>query len=460
MTTFRPFRIWLAAAVILAAGCDHLLDVEPETAIDSELAIQTPADAENALVGAYNRMKQNTVYANYQNMIGELVAHSEELIFSGTFDGLNQIYNKVQVPSNEFVTRMYLDAYQAIDAANVVIARAPDVIADAAERDRVVGEARFLRGIVYLYLVRFFAPPWNSGDPSQRPGLALELEPTTAVTEELFRPRSSLADTYGQILADLQYAEGVLPATPHRRGRATTFAASAFLSQVYLAQGRFAEAAEAANRVIEEGPYQLTATYAGAFNNSDDSSEDVFAIQQTPTSTAGGNITFYASLPGDLGRGDMDITQAHLDLYEAGDDRLDLFYAGTGRKAGIPRTGKWVEQYTSVPIIRLAEMYLTRAEANHRTGGAVGPNTPLEDVNIIRDRVGLLPLATVTLEAILRERHLELAWEGHTLLDLKRTGRSVTHLGTEFTHDHPRLVLPIPQRELDVNPNLQQNAGY
>lgn len=445
--------------VILLSGCESTLDVEPSVSIDSEVALQGPDDVENALVGAYSLVKRNTVYAHYNNMVGELLANSEELIFTGTFQDFLDMFNKAQVPSNVFSTAMWLDAYEAINSANVVITNI-DLIEAGTERDRILGEARFIRGITYLYLARYFAPPWNSGDPSALLGLPLRLQPTSRVSEELFLSRSSLADTYGQIIDDLESAVSLLPETPADRGRATTYAATAFLSEVYLEQTRYQEAGQAANRVITESPHTLVESYSAAFNNATDSSEDIFAIQQTATDPAGGCLAFYASLPGNIGRADMDISDAHLALYEDGDDRLALFYPGTGLFPGIIRTGKWKSQFTSVPIIRLSEMYLTRAEANFRTGGGIGPNTPLQDVNVIRERASLAPLTSVTLDDILFERHLELAWEGHSLRDLKRTEGSVTRFGTVFAFDDPHLVLPIPQREIDIHAELQQNPGY
>jgi starch-binding outer membrane protein, SusD/RagB family len=111
--------------------------------------------------------------------------------------------------------------------------------------------------------------------------------------------------------------------------------------------------------------------------------------------------------------------------------------------------------------MRLAEMYLTRAEANFRLSSAVG-DTPLNDINRIRTRAGLANRVTLTLDDILRERQLELAFEGHYLHDLKRTRRSTA--GSNNSNgpawNSPLLIFPIPQRELDVNVNLTQNDGY
>jgi hypothetical protein len=106
-------------------------------------------------------------------------------------------------------------------------------------------------------------------------------------------------------------------------------------------------------------------------------------------------------------------------------------------------------------------MYLTRAEANFREGTAIGA-APLADINLIRARVNLPAKTTLTLNDILLERRLELAHEGHIIHDVKRVRGSINdNTGSDvFPFDSPRMVFPIPQREMDANPNLIQNAGY
>lgn len=105
-------------------------------------------------------------------------------------------------------------------------------------------------------------------------------------------------------------------------------------------------------------------------------------------------------------------------------------------------------------------MFLTRAEANFENGSEIGA-PPVDDINVIRNRAGLDDLPAVDQDDIRRERRLELAWEGHRLHDLRRWQESL-YEGTEdeISYNSPRLVLPIPQREIDVNENLEQNPGY
>jgi hypothetical protein len=143
----------------------------------------------------------------------------------------------------------------------------------------------------------------------------------------------------------------------------------------------------------------------------------------------------------------------HIALYEAGDARK-TFFSNSG---GSDYTSKHNSRFANVRVIRLAEMYLIRAEANFRLGTTVG-DSPLNDVNRIRTRAGLpaLTAGELTLARILRERKLELAFEGQALHDIKRLQGTVGGL----PWNSPKLVFPIPEREIIANPNLTQNEGY
>jgi len=198
-----------------------------------------------------------------------------------------------------------------------------------------------------------------------------------------------------------------------------------------------------------------------AFNNAGNSSEDIFAIQQTSQSNSGttdfGITTFYSSDP--VGRGELQVTPAHLAKYEAADERGEFFYDGESISGATGKmTSKWRDLYKTIPVIRLSEMYLTRAEANFRKGGApVGPNSPLADVNIIRNRAGLGALGSIaSANVIVLERYRELAFEGDRYFTVKRLQLSANGHPYNFS----RLILPVPQREIDLGNALPQNTGY
>jgi len=234
---------------------------------------------------------------------------------------------------------------------------------------------------------------------------------------------------------------------------ASSGAANALLARVYLQKGDYANARDAANTVIGSDIYALKTTYAGVFNNDNNSSEDIFATQITSQDYMSSMTEFFSTQDFGGRDGDIEILDGHLNLYSAGDKRLDLFFNGNGSI----ECGKWNNKYGVVNLIRLAEMYLIRAECNIRLSTNIGA-TPLDDYNVIHTRAGLDPVLTVTLDDILLERRLELAFEGFKIHDIRRLHQNFS----TYSWNDPKLLFPIPSRELDANPNLkpQQNPGY
>ena len=227
---------------------------------------------------------------------------------------------------------------------------------------------------------------------------------------------------------------------------------------MYLQQGRFAEAAAAANRVIQSGNFGLNSSYADNFavtsgGLSPNTQEDIFAIQYSAQSGLNALNTFYSVSQ----RGDVEIQDQYTNRFDPADDRLSVYDVANGPPTYILKSEG---QYGNINLIRLDEMLLTRAEGNFRAGTAVGA-TPLADVNTVRDRAGLPALAAVTKNDILEERRLELGSEGFRLGDLKRNQEStIDDAGTVIPWNSPRLVFPIPLREINANPSLTQNPGY
>ncbi|WP_439881784.1 RagB/SusD family nutrient uptake outer membrane protein [Pontibacter sp. MBLB2868] len=448
------------SALTLFASCDSKLDIDPEQSIGSDVALSTPKGLQTALIGAYERLQGGQLYGTNINLLSELLAASgQELQWSGTFLGYRQVFSKNMVADNSEATRTWIRAYDAINVANNVIANV-GVVEDEAERDRILGEALFIRGIVYFDLVRFYAQPWSAGNVDSNLGVPLVLEPTTSITDEANVSRATVGAVYAQVIDDLTRAKTLLPES--NGTRADTYAASAFLARVYLSQADpnndadedYDKAGAEADRVISSGEFSLIENYENVFNNSSDNQEYVFAIQQNTQSNAGssndGLATFYANLNG-IGRGDVDIIPGFVaNTYSATDERTEIYYVD---EDGILRNGKYTDPFANIPVIRLAEMYLIRAEAAFRNGNVI---QALADINKIRSRADLTPLLAVTLNDILLERKRELAFEGNALHEAKRLQRTVGAL----PYNSPKLVLPIPQRERDVNPNLEQNPGY
>lgn len=448
MRFLNKIILTVLAIGLFVANCDSLLDTEPAQSIDGSIALETEANVLTVLNGAYDGFSDDDMFGGEYQMEADLMSTDDvlpEIEWAGSFAAPRQIFDKTILVNNGQVSQTWTESYDAINRANNVLS-ALDVIEDAATRTRVEAEAKFIRGVSYFYLVQFYAKPFSDGNAATNPGVPLVLTPTTGIDESSKVSRNTVAEVYAQVISDLTDAEAGLPAS--NGGYATSHAAAAFLSRVYLQQGDYANARDAANRVIGSGAFSLTATYVGAFNNQSNSTEDVFAIQIDAQDGAHSLNTFFAH-PDFGGRGDIFITPAHLASYEAGDERIDAMNADS------TVTKKWDDFTANIPVIRLAELYLTRAEANARLTTVVG-DTPLNDLNTIRTRVGL-PLALVAdVNAILAERRLELAFEGQWLHDLKRTQSSIGSI----PFDADRIVWPIPERETIVNPNLTQNPGY
>lgn len=451
-------------ALFLAApltSCDKKLAIDPVNNVNADKALETSSDVEAALVGTYTGLQAVGSYGGYIQLTSDLLADNGEESFVGTFSDPPQIFRKNILRDNGFVSTIWINAYSTINRANNVLANI-DKLDSSAKRSRVEGEAKFIRAALYFELVRLFAKDWSDGTPSANPGVPLVLTPTKVLDASSQVKRNTVAEVYTQVLADLTDAEtkmkagGALPAfAANSAAEISTFAAAGMLSRVYLQQNRFPEAADAANRAIA-GPFSLTSTYAAEFRSgASNTTEDIFAVQISAQSGSNALSTFYKT------RGDVSIEDKHFNQYGTTDERRTLFTVTSGKRL----SGKFDAVNgvgSNVKVIRLAEMLLTRAEANFRAGTTVGA-TPLADVNRVRARVGLTPLVALTLPAILLERKLELAFEGFRLGDLKRNKESVTEPlpGTAvLPWNSPRLIFPIPKRETDINPNLEQNEAY
>lgn len=447
----------IVVTVILFAACNKKLDVPPQNTVTPD-QIQTADDVKAVLFGAYSTFQNANAFGEKYNTFSELMVNDGDIDWAGTFETYGDLHQNTQVTTAPEIYQVWANSYHTINAANIVLDKLN--ILTGTERTQIEGEAKFFRAIAYYYLINFFARPYSAGNTAATPGVPLILQPVSGYDPARDKlPRASVEAVYTQIVADLTDAVTKMPASAPNF-RATRYSAQAFLSRVYMSQARYPQAATAANAVIQSGEYDLVSSFDKAFNNAGNSSEDIFAIQQTSQSNAGttnfGITTFYSGDP--EGRGEIQITDDHLAKYESGDQRGEFFYDGSSI-SGVNghMTAKWRDLYRTIPVVRLAEMYLTRAEANFRKGGApTGPNTPLADVNIIRDRAGLAPLGAVTAGEIVQERYLELAFEGERFFTVKRLQLSVNG----HPYDFPRLIMPVPQREIDLGNALPQNIGY
>jgi starch-binding outer membrane protein, SusD/RagB family len=459
----------LFLAFILAAavtGCNDLLDLEPQASISDEIALSNPDNVETALVGGYASLGASNAYGGHYIFLTDIfAAPTNEIFFNGTFTQPREVNAKSILIDNTYMSGYWATSYNIINRANNVLASLDVFGDDTARRTRVEAEARFLRGTAYYNLVVAFGKAYNDGNPQNNPGVPLILTPTRAADETLEVARSSVAEVYDLVLSDLSFAMDNLP--PTNGFLANTYVASAMLARVYLSMGNFQQAGAHADWVIGSGNYALFDEITENYVRTENGSETIFAIQNTATTFSNDMAVFYAPTAS-FGRADVQVRDPHLDNYEPGDARADLF-VDTAR-------GRMTLKYASldpsvdprrrnISVLRLAEMMLIRAEVNVRLTGSgnpgIGDVTPEDDINPIRERVGLDPHGSVTLEQVLQERRNELMFEGQLLNDLKRLeGFTIDLTDQQVPWNSDRMVFPIPEREMNVNPLLEQNPGY
>ena len=465
--------LFLIMMMMLVVSCDKELDLKPQQSIDTETALATSASIETLLVGVYQNMRSSNLWGIRFNDFSELTAATTDMAFIGSYAQPEEFFEKEIIADNTYLVNNWIQAYYVNNMINTVL-HSIDVL-DAGIKDKVEGEAKLIRGWLLFEMTRLYGQPYDINNPSNNNsnlGMPIILTPTLVVGDAVEVTRNTVAECYDQAIADLTAAKTLLDSYGQNGVDVSTYAASAILSRIYLQQGNFSAAATEANRVIEQGGYSLMASPRLAHNNASNIPEDIFALQQNTASNVGNLTVMYASL-NDGGRGDYEIRSPFFDMFEAGDlragyqgasqmddsytheDVFEMYYYGVGNinNYGGINTIKWGNYYTNLPMIRLAEMYVTRAEASFETGNTA---QALADINTIRARAGLTtPLTAVTQDIIRMERYKELCWEGFRLHDLKRWHQNVGSLA----YDSWNLVLPIPLRELEANPNLQPNPG-
>lgn len=446
--------IYAVAFSLILSSCANKLDVKPVDDVDAISAVKTSSDVEAILTGAYDSMTDGDVLGGNMQRDAELMADNGDIEWAGTFVAPGEIFEKSMLRDNNQAEVTWLDSYRTINTVNIVLANLG--VVEATKKTRIEGEAKLIRAWMHFELVRAYAKTFQDGNPASNLGVPVLTTPTAKITDESFVKRNTVAEVYQAVIADLTSSESLLPAKNGFFANKAT--AAALLSRVYLMQGNYDAARQAAHRVISSGNYTLTETFDLAFNNRTNSTEDIFATQGTDQDFVNELNTFFASSEFQ-GRGDIFVNEQHLTSYDVSDERGNFFY-----ESGDIFTAKWARRIGNIPLIRLAEMYLTRAEGNFRAGGTPVGATPLADINRLRERAGAKLYTTMDLATILKERRFELAFEGHWIHDIKRNRQTITKRNGNGTRtwafNSPKLIFPIPLREIDANKNLVQNEGY
>lgn len=456
-------KIYIIIVFFLAffTACEDELDTTPFQSIDENDVFTSLSGFENAITGVYDGLQDADVYG--ANVIQDAEIKAQYVLWGGSFTSYSEISAKEMATVNAESTRLWVDGYFAINSANKVL----DALASSdlntpefnLEKDRIKGEAFFARGILYYELVRNFGLPYNASS-STDPGVPIILKGTSNLTDaQEMAGRATVNQVYDQVISDLKEAEVLLPSVTNAV-RASMYSAKAFLARVYLSKKDYTNASNYANEVIDNGGFSLDGNPASSFGPAS-TQESVFAIIHTSTDNLSNDNAGLNDYFSPLERADISIPQSTLDLFADGDLRLSSLFIEVDDQMW---SNKWIADDANLPIIRLAEMYLISAESLYELGGSEGDASDM--LNVIRNRASLDDI-TVTgtdlRDSIRMEFIREFIAEGHAVYDLQRwqlpVGFSDGSSATVPWND-PSLVFPIPQREIDVNPNLGQNPGY
>ena len=420
-------------------------------------------DFEVALAGVYNTLLSQGVYNEAIWIMNDL---RSDITFwdAGGLAAAIVRYDDFEETTIDYVGRdSWIAHYKGIGRANSVIGRIEDVDMDASQKARIVGEAKFLRSLLYYNLATTFG------------NVPLVLNEATSADDDKENVQVPVAQIYTQIAADLTEAESSLPSTA-KGGRATKGAAAALLGKVYLTQGDKTSAASALKRV---SGYSLVDNYADLWGVENEfNKESIFEVSYESGYGVLGNL-YTSAMNTELGAtvtsGPRNFpTKSLISSYEAGDTRFEASIAGIGSEAvGFAADGAgWCIKYgTTNPstdndgpnnwvVLRYADVLLMLAEALGESTESYGY------INQVRARAGLGAISSSTTgtfaEKLLQERKVELAFEGHRWPDLKRFGVAASVMSSDqrAIDIRGRLNLAIPQREMDINPDFVQNPGY
>lgn len=436
-------------SIIVLTGCE-VLNLEPESKVSDELAITDASSLETAVYGTYARLHNNDYYGLTFQSVGYLPG--DNVRWTGSYDFLAQFDANDIRPDNTQLPPVFTGIFRTINSANQVIKAAQtitDPLLTKQNRRLYKGEACFIRALAYFDLSRL----WG--------GMPLVTEPTLTSEDNLTIGRSSLEATRAQVMNDLNSADSLLPETTNRN-RATRKTVYALKARLYLYMNDWENAALFASKLIGDTNYELIAPYNSFFaNNAKNTRESIFELAYSATDQNA--HSHWWQPPSNSGRREWAPTDELVEL-------LNNPATGGNRNTMIARTAPpgnlWYgNMYYRNPrtdpafVIRIAEMYLIRAEARANMNDVPGG---LEDLNDVRERAGLAPVDVETPEELLlaieQERRLEFAFEPHRWFDLVRTGRIDEVLGVT---DQNKWVMPIPIGEIQASDGvIKQNTGY
>ena len=429
---------------------------------------QTANDMNTAINAAYKVLQMGGTYNQSYWIMQEMRTDNTDQGPDGTGIGaeLTVIDNFSEIATSEIITAAYTDSYLGIARSNIVLDRIDAIAMDQTTKDRIKGEALFIRSLLYYNLAVSFG------------NVPMPLTEAKSADEGRALPQVPAAEIYKQLIADLQKAETALPikyASSADLGRATKGAAAALLGKVYLTAGDKAGAATVLKRIIDGYGYSLVPNYANLWGLANENNvESIFEVQYKGGGTGTGNgftNAFSPLLKQTTGSFKNRPTQDMVKAYERGDDRflksMDTSYVNvqgillTNTKNDVRFITKYGKENSfnendasyNFVVLRYADVLLMMAEALGESDAAYGY------LNQVRARAKLMPISAATpgtfADKLLHERRVELAFENHRWADLLRFGKAAEKLQAQGKKI--RALYLIPQRELDINSSYKQN---
>jgi len=441
--------IVLPALLLVAAGCNSILDTSPSDTIPEATAITDAPSARAATAGMYTALQSTSSYGEELYEFGDL--SSDNADNTGTFTSYLEADRNDLHSNNASIFDIWTKAYDGINRANEIITHVPGVsgLADE-EKNQLSGEAYFVRALEYHNLVKLFG------------GVPIKLTPTASVSDIGNVTRNTVLEVYTQINKDLDSAAALITSEGPTT-RATARAVIALRARVNLYQGDYA-GAEAAAASAEDG-IDLASNYGDLFPSTPGSTpdEDIFVVDAALTQEnfiSYDYLSVYELAPSVslMTAYDPGLDPSDLDSFTSTDDRGQWNILVDD---GDPFGNKFrsIVGTDPLPAIRLAEVVLIRAEALARLTRLPEAVTELRRVQA-RAHATLFVLGTHNaadvIQAISDERQKELAFEGDRWPDLVRLGTAATVLDI----DPNQTLYPIPAREIAVSPTLTQNPGY
>lgn len=474
----------LSCLLLTASSCgESYITLAPITAATTNNFYKTEADFVNSINGAYSVLQRDGLFAQ-EHIFADITSDDASTISGSCAGGYCDFDNLTLTAGGtgaaNILNSRWTNGYAGIYRTNVILARIAEVPAvSEAMKSRISGEAKFLRGLLYLTLTRTF------GDI---PLILKELE----LVESFEYSRESTTRIYEQIIKDLTEAAASLPVAYGNTdlGRATSGAANALLGKVYLTQKNYVEAEKVLKKVIDSNQYTLLPNYADVFSSTNGNNKEiVFAVQYKRTNGEGSPFNSWFA-PENSGSaiasnpsGSLVPTIDLLESFEKGDKRVDVSIATYTYVNGTTRlyTRKYYDAGAAVrdadndwPVLRYSDILLMYAEVRNEMKDPSGASAKL---NMVRTRAGLPDKTGLSQEAmrnaLAHERRVELCFEGQRWWDLIRTGAALTVMNHYFIENKIssggivlqmkdyNLLFPIPQDQIDINPDkIKQNTGY